>query len=179
MPVQGMLLNRALRRPGGADKTVANGYFGYAWALVREYAHQVRKERKPGDRVDFTETLYWNAGVKTNAKGEAKVDFGLNDSVTTFRVLADGFASSGALGAGSTGVKSVQPFYAEAKLPLEVTGGDRILVPVSLVNATEEKLLDPSITVNLKGDFKLAPLQRGLAADSPISAGQRVRMIQP
>ena len=34
----------------------------------REYAHTVRPGRKPGDRVDFAETLFWNAGVRTDAQ---------------------------------------------------------------------------------------------------------------
>ncbi|MBI2811246.1 MAG: hypothetical protein HYX67_10520 [Candidatus Melainabacteria bacterium] len=110
--------------------------------FVREFAHQVRADRKPNDRVDFAETLYWNCAAKTDAKtGEATVEFGLNDSVTTFRVLADAFTSDGAVGAASLGMESVQPFYVEAKMPLEVTEGDHILLPISLVNATTERVI--------------------------------------
>ena len=32
-----------------------------------------------------TETLYWNAGVKTDEDGKTSVEFALNDSVTSFR----------------------------------------------------------------------------------------------
>jgi len=55
--------------------------------------------------------------------------FGLNDSVSTFRVFADAFAGDGAVGSANVGMESVQPFYAEAKLPLEVTAGDRFCCP--------------------------------------------------
>ena len=49
--------------------------------VVREFAHQVRNDRKPTDRVDFADTLYWNAGVKTDPRNsEATISFGLNDS---------------------------------------------------------------------------------------------------
>ncbi|RTL37693.1 MAG: A-macroglobulin complement component [Candidatus Melainabacteria bacterium] len=151
-----------------------------AWApnlFVREFAHQVRADRKPNDRVDFAETLYWNAGVKTDAKtGEAQVKFGLNDSVTTFRVFADGFTGDGAVGAANVGLESVQPFYAEAKMPLEVTEGDHILLPISLVNATAENFSDVGVDVSLAGVEKLAALQK---SNSAIAAGQRVRWIQP
>ena len=41
--------------------------------VVREFAHQVRKERKPTDRVDFVETLYWNAGVNVELLGPFKL----------------------------------------------------------------------------------------------------------
>ncbi len=144
---------------------------------VREFAHQVRPDRKPTDRVDFTETVYWNAGVKTDAKtGEASVSFALNDSVTTFRAFADAFADGGAIGGANVGVEAVQPFYAEAKLPLEVTAGDQILLPISLINASGSSLSDAAISVALKGDFKLAELQN---KHNEIGLGQRVRCIQP
>jgi hypothetical protein len=145
--------------------------------MVREFAHQVRAGRKPNDRLDFAETLYWNAGVKTDpATGEAKVKFGLNDSVTTFRVFVDGFTSNGAVGAANIGVESVQPFYAEAKMPLEVTEGDHILLPISLVNATEKDFSNVDLSVNLSGVEKLAATE---ISSSSIGAGQRVRWIQP
>ncbi len=144
--------------------------------VVREFAHQVRTNRKPTDRVDFSETLYWNTGVKTDPKtGEAKVSFGLNDSVTTFRVFADAFAGDGAVGAANVGVEAVQPFYAEVKLPLEVTSGDRILLPISLINATAGNLASASVNVDLSGDFKLAESLKGR---SELGAGDRVRWIQ-
>ncbi|MBP6744919.1 A-macroglobulin complement component [bacterium] len=153
--------------------------------MVREFAYEVRKDRNPTDRVDFTETLFWNSGVKTDAKtGEATVSFGLNDSVSTFRVYADAFNSDGALGATNIGVESVQPFYAELKMPLEVTAGDHILLPVSMVNATSSELVSPDISINLNGEskesskaqFKLLPLVKN---GSALGAGGRVRFIQP
>jgi len=93
----------------------------------------VRPERKPGDREDFSETLFGNAGVKTSSSnGEATISFGLNDGVSTFRVFADAIEEDGALGSETLGIKSVQPFYAEAKLPLEVTTDDQIPLPINL-----------------------------------------------
>ncbi|HEY9786819.1 MAG TPA: hypothetical protein V6D17_15625, partial [Candidatus Obscuribacterales bacterium] len=71
---------------------------------------------------------------------------------------------------------SVQPFYAEAKLPLEVTSGDRILLPVSLINATADNLAGAAVNVALQGDFKLPEL---IKRHTSIGAGGRVRCIQP
>lgn len=159
--------------------------------LVREFAHQVRENRQPTDRVDFAETLYWNAGIKTDATtGEAKIKFGLNDSVSTFRVFADAFSGNGALGANNIVVASLQPFYAEAKLPLEVTAGDQVLLPISLINGTSNALTNTQINVDLKGDFKLgALLKQGSSVASgnndssgnaaELAASSRVRWIQP
>ncbi len=121
---------------------------------VREFAHKLRADRKPGDRVDFTETLYWNAGVKTDKDGLAKVSFWMNDSVTSFRVLADGFTETGALGSGDALINSRQPFYVEPKLPLEATAGDLILLPVSLVNSTKDGM---KVVLEAKGRRSAEP----------------------
>ena len=165
-------MNRAMFAPMSRLQSSLNNL-----VMVREFAHQVRNDRKATDRVDFAETLYWNTGVKTDpTTGEATVSFGLNDSVTTFRVFADAFASNGAVGTGNVGVEAVQPFYAEAKLPLEVTAGDRILLPIALINATIGSLADPFLKIDLNGDFKVQKLLQGSAV---INANDRVRWIQP
>jgi hypothetical protein len=92
---------------------------------LREFAHTARPNRKAGDRIDFAETLYWNAGVRTDARtGEARVSFAMSDSVTTFKAFAGAVGGDGALGSAVAELESVQPFYAEPKLPLEVTSGD-------------------------------------------------------
>lgn len=147
------------------------------FVFVREFAHKNRENRQANDRRDFTETVYWNAGVKTDATtGEANISFALNDSVTSFKMIADGFSSNGELGTASTSIESVRPFYTEAKLPLEVTAGDQILLPISLVNAGANDLADVGVNVNLTGDFKLMELQRKA---SSLKANERQRWIQP
>ena len=110
-----------------------------AHVAVREYAHKIRTNRQPNDRVDFTETLCWHAGIKTDNNGQATLSFDLNDSVSSFRVFADAFTEGGALGSGSGLVESVKPFYAEPKLPLEVTMGDLVRLPIGFVNGTESR----------------------------------------
>ena len=123
-----------------------------AMVMVREYAHHVRANRQPNDRVDFTETLYWNAGIKTDAKtGEATVTFGMSDAVTSFRVLADAFGANGTIGGGTTVVDSIEPFYVEPKLPLEVTSGDVIELPLGIVNSTPDMLSQTTLVAVAKG----------------------------
>ncbi len=122
---------------------------------VRIYAHQVRSQRQPGERTDFAETLFWSAGIRTDAEGKANVEFGLNDSVTSFRVSADAFSDSGALGQSSLAIESVEPFYLEPKLPLEVTSGDKIRLPLGLVNSTPTAQAAASLKYELKGEVLL------------------------
>ncbi|MBA3995447.1 MAG: A-macroglobulin complement component [Cyanobacteria bacterium DS2.3.42] len=143
---------------------------------VREFVHQVRPNRNATDRVDFAETLFWNQGIKTNQNGEATINFGLSDNVTSFQVAADGFSNSGSIGAKAIGIKSVQPFYAEAKLPLEVTAGDQILLPVNLINGTGNLLSSIGLNIEIPSTFKLLPV---LQLPQQLRAGERARCIQP
>lgn len=139
-------------------------------AFTRVYAHAVRPDRKPNDRLDFTETLYWSAGLRTDAKGEARVEFGLSDSVTTFRAAAGGFTDDGALGEAMIELKSVQPFYLEPKLPLEVTQGDVIRLPVALVNGTNEPLKGVKLDATISTDVKITG-----AGSFDVQKGERFR----
>ena len=55
---------------------------------VREFAHQKRSDWLPGERRDFTETVYWHAGLKTDSKtGEVQVQFDLSDAVMVLNYL--------------------------------------------------------------------------------------------
>jgi hypothetical protein len=139
---------------------------------IREYAYQVRPNRKANDRVDFTETLYWHKGIRTGARdGKATVSFGLSDSVTTFRVLGGAFGHNGALGSNDIVINSVEPFYIEPKMPLEATVGDIIELPVSLVNASNEDISSANLLVKSEGV--------SITQAKPISltAGERARRV--
>lgn len=108
--------------------------------FIREYAHDQPAGKPFGERSDFTETVYWSAATKTGEDGLATITFDLSDSVTSFRVSADAFSSTGALGANSELIESVRPFYIEPKLPLELTAGDTVLLPLAMVNNTDREL---------------------------------------
>ena len=144
-----------------------------AWITIREYAHAARPGRKPNDRRDFTETIYWNAGLRTNPRdGVATVEFDLPDSVTTFKVRADAFGGNGALGQGAAEIASLEPFYAEPKLPPAMVSGDRPLIPVTLANSTAEALGGVGLTVKAE---ELKPGQ--VKAPAKIGPGGRERIL--
>jgi len=144
-----------------------------AFVYIRVYAHKLRPDRQPGDRLDFRETLFWHAGLKTSERGAATVEFALNDSVTTFRVFADAFTAAGAIGSGATSFESVNPFYLEPKLPLEVTQGDRILLPVACVNTTSSPLGRVKMTV----DTEFSTISPSLGQTVTLAASARRRTL--
>lgn len=146
------------------------------YRVIREYSHQVREDRQPNERTDFTETLYWHAGIKTDPKtGLATVQFGLSDAVTSFRIKADAFDSRGALGAHDKAIESVEPFYAEPKMPLEVTMGDTVLLPLALVNGTEEPLPGIKLELTPGQGITLGEFDKELS----LTANQRGRTLVP
>jgi hypothetical protein len=118
--------------------------------LVREFAHRAAKTAA---RTDFAETLLWHPAVRTDRSGDARLSFDLCDSVTTFAVRADAVDASGALGRGDAEVEARRPFYLEPKLPLEVTAGDTILLPLALSNGTS-KPLSGEVQLTLAGPLR-------------------------
>ena len=162
---------------------------------VREYAHVHRPSGEPGVRSDFTETLYWHPMLVADDDGLAQISFDLSDSVTTFRLRVDahsvdaqsvdaqsvdsqsvdtqGVATQGAgrIGSGGGELISRIPFNLEPKLPLEVNAGDRIDLPLAVVNDTKSQLpveitLEHGELVTLEGE----PVRR-----MELQADQRTR----
>lgn len=161
---------RASQTP--AKNGAAGAAFGDSRVILREYAHKHRERKSPDEeRSDFTETLFWNPLVIADRNGEATIEFDLSDSVTTFRVLADAHAVDGRIGTGRGELASRLPFHIEPKLPLEVTAGDRIDLPVAVVN-------DSANAVSAKVTLASSPLFHRIgAAEQTLSveAHQRTR----
>ncbi|HET6613295.1 MAG TPA: alpha-2-macroglobulin family protein, partial [Kofleriaceae bacterium] len=102
---------------------------------VREFPVPNYKPDYDGPRSDFRETIYWNPSVKTDG-GKAKVTFFASDAVTSFRAVAEGVSAGGMPGRGDTLVESVLPVSLAVKLPLEVSAGDTIDLPITIANNT-------------------------------------------
>lgn len=58
------------------------------------------------NRELFDPIIYWNPKVKLNKKGEADVSFALNDSITSFRVVAVAQAAAQFFGDGKLTIQS-------------------------------------------------------------------------
>ena len=90
--------------------------------------------------------------------------------MTSFRVLADGFTQSGTLGSSVSHVESVQPFSIEPKMPLQVTSGDVIQLPISIVNGMSRELRGAEVTANGADGIKFTRL-----GDNPVTLGAKER----
>ena len=118
-----------------------------AWAPVRVFPVPAFTPDYAGPRNDYRETVFWAPSVKTDRRGKATVKFVLSDAVTSFRVFSEG-VGGGLAGRDETVLKSSLPFSLAVKLPLEVSAGDRPLIPVTLTNDSERAL-----DVNLDAGF--------------------------
>ncbi len=124
--------------------------------IAREYAHPASRDRGLKDRDDFTETVYWHAGLPTGPDGRTTVRFHVSDSITSFKVWADAIAADGSLGGGDATIVSQKPFYIEPKLPLEITAGDIVDLPVALFNRTATRCRS-QVRVSAGKGLKLDP----------------------
>lgn len=78
--------------------------------------------------------------VRSDAKGRARAEFESPGRAGSFRVLVDGHADGGRIGHAAGEVAVRAPFKLAARLPSEVSPGDRIDVPVAILNDTDGKL---------------------------------------
>jgi hypothetical protein len=88
----------------------------------------------PRIREWFPETLLWRPELITDDRGRASLDIDLADSITTWRLTASAVTADGRLGAAQSSLKVFQPFFVDVNLPVALTRGDEIAVPVVLYN---------------------------------------------
>ncbi|MCL4298474.1 MAG: hypothetical protein KJ077_22245 [Anaerolineae bacterium] len=88
----------------------------------------------PRLRQFFPETLYWNPEVITDETGRAKLEIPLADSITTWRLTALASSQDGRLGFTTQGVRVFQDFFVDVDLPVALTQGDEISIPVGVFN---------------------------------------------
>ena len=125
------------------------------YAPVREFPRITHKTaRKPGaqrSRDDFRETVFWQASVRTDQHGQARVRFSLSDAVTSFRASAQGISVPinteqdqqipGQIGHGEALIAARLPLAVALTLPKETTVGDRLEVPITLANDSPADLV--------------------------------------
>ncbi len=151
----------------------------------------------------FDTLLLWKARVPVDAKGEATVEIPLNDSLTSFRIVAVATAGTGLFGTGSATIRSTQDLIILAGLPPLVREGDRFPAEFTVRNTTN-RVMDVTVQGRVEGvhralelqPVKLSPgeaktvqwevsvpvgpgpLRYELQAQEPGGAADRVRMTQ-
>ncbi|WP_284618282.1 alpha-2-macroglobulin family protein [Aquabacterium humicola] len=109
----------------------------------------------------FDTLLLWRGSVTLDARGEATIDVPLNDSLTSFRLVA--LASSGAdrFGTGHATVRVTQDLQLLPGLPPVAREGDRFDAVYTLRNTTARELkVDAALAASVQRDDGAGGLQR-------------------
>jgi len=116
---------------------------------------------KSAGRELFDTLLFWKARVVLDASGEANVDVPLNDSLTSFRIVAIASAGADRFGTGRIDIRSTQDLILLSGLPSLVREDDRFHAGFTLRNTTNGAVtvdVDANVTpdVAAKSESKLA-----------------------
>ncbi len=88
----------------------------------------------PHVRSYFPEALYINPEILTDGSGNAEISIPIADSITTWRMAMLASTQSGALGSASSSLKVFQDFFVDLDLPVTLTQGDRVSIPIAIYN---------------------------------------------
>jgi hypothetical protein len=105
----------------------------------------------------FDTLLLWQSRVPLDSKGAAGIEIPLNDSITSFRIVAVATAGSDRFGTGSTTVRTNKDLVILPGIAPVVRQGDRFRSTFTLRNTTE-KPLDVLVAASVSGaDDSLQP----------------------
>ncbi len=114
----------------------------------------------------FDTLLVWKAQVALDANGEATVEVPLNDSLTSFRLVAVADAETQKFGTGSTSIKVTQDLQVLAGLPPLVREGDQFSALLTLRNTTAREM---TVRALLKGSANSTPPSGTGVARAPLA----------
>jgi hypothetical protein len=108
-------------------------------ARVRNSAALLKDKESNGSsaarvRSYFPEALYINPEIITDGEGRASISIPLADSITTWRMAMLASTAHGALGSATSNLKVFQDFFVDLDLPVTLTQGDRVSIPVAVYN---------------------------------------------
>jgi uncharacterized protein YfaS (alpha-2-macroglobulin family) len=106
-------------------------------------------------RSYFPEALYINPEIITDGNGRASIAIPLADSITTWRMAMLASTAHGALGSGASSLKVFQDFFVDLDLPVTLTQGDRVSLPVAIYNYSGKRG-DVSLQLKPEDWFSLA-----------------------
>ena len=119
---------------------------------------------KQSTREMFDTLLLWKARQPLDANGEATIDVPLNDSITSFRIVAVATGGTGLFGTGSTSIQSTQDLMILSGLPPLVREGDRFKAGFTLRNTTNRNM-ELDVSAKVEGISKsLSPMVVSLAS---------------
>jgi uncharacterized protein YfaS (alpha-2-macroglobulin family) len=112
----------------------------------------------------FDTLLIWKGRARLDADGNAEVTIPLNDSLTSFRIVAVANAGQSLFGTGEASIKTTQELMVHSGLPLMVREGDRFNAMFTVRNTTgssmdveAEAVVTPAVGDTLKKQVVKVP----------------------
>jgi uncharacterized protein YfaS (alpha-2-macroglobulin family) len=123
----------------------------------------------PHVRSYFPEALYINPEIVTDRDGRASVVIPMADSITTWRMAMMASTAHGALGSGTGSLKVFQDFFVDLDLPVTLTQGDRVSIPVAAYNYAGAA---GKVSLQLKNDDWFSLVQDTAAKTLDVESGK-------
>ena len=128
---QGIMLNGKIMAPPRAKAA--------AGIMAKEFEEAPgEKPKRPGEeprvREFFPETFIFEPALITDSKGQARLFVTMPDAITTWRVTTFASSQKGELGSMLSQIKVFQDFFVDIDLPVALTKGDEISIPVAIYN---------------------------------------------
>jgi hypothetical protein len=82
----------------------------------------------------FPEALYIAPEIITDRQGRASITIPIADNITTWRMAMMASTPHGALGSGTSSLKVFQDFFVDLDLPVTLTQGGEVSIPVAVYN---------------------------------------------
>jgi uncharacterized protein YfaS (alpha-2-macroglobulin family) len=95
---------------------------------------------RAGARELFDTLLAWRGRVRLDAQGRARIEVPLNDSLTSFRLVAVASAGGQYFGTGQASIRTTQELMLHSGLPPLVREGDRFAATFTLRNASRRAM---------------------------------------
>ena len=106
--------------------------------------------------------------IITDRDGRASITIPIADNITTWRMAMLASTRQGALGSGTSSLKVFQDFFTEMDLPVTLTQGDEVSIPVAIYNYAGSRgnvrlRLEPGDWFAAEGDSleKVVPVESG------------------
>ena len=136
-----------------------------------------------GTRELFDTLLLWKASVVLDANGEAQIDVPLNDSLTSFKLVAIADDGAQKFGNGSTSIRVTQDLQMLSGLPPLVREGDQFSAMLTLRNTTAREMkvrasLQGMVNTPAGSELVRAPLTLP-PQDVVIAAGAATELVWP
>lgn len=102
-------------------------------------------------RVYFPDTAYWEPALRTDAQGKATVTVNLPDSLTTWRMIADGATADTRVGSSTSDIVVTRPLLVRVVAPRFFVIGDKPELAAIVHNNTDQSI-QAQVLMDVRGE---------------------------